>query len=70
MTRKLTAREVAEKILPLSYRHILKMAKRGDIPAKQVGSSWLFDESELERWWQEGNMASRNHSRRSEERTA
>jgi len=68
MEKAITAKEVADK-LGLHFRHILKMAKRGDLPAKKIGSSWRFRESEIERWWQEGNMASRNHSRR-EERSA
>lgn len=69
MEKAIDAKRAAE-ILGLNYRHILKMAKAGKLPARQIGSAWRFRESELERWWQEGNMTSRNHSRRSEERTA
>lgn len=70
MTKKLKARDVAKDILPMHYRHILKLAKAGKIPAKQIGSGWYFDKEELDEWWRTGNMPSRNHSRRSEERTA
>ncbi len=45
----LTAQEVAA-LLKLSYRTILNMARRGQIPAAQIAGQWRFLRDDLETW--------------------
>lgn len=49
MTQLLTAKEVAE-ILKVSDRTVLRLAERGDLPAKRIGTQWRFIPKVLDEW--------------------
>jgi excisionase family DNA binding protein len=36
------------KMLKVSYRHVLRLAEKGELPAFQVGNLWRFRQSDLE----------------------
>jgi PTS system nitrogen regulatory IIA component len=45
--------QVAEK-LRLSVKSVLRLAKRGEIPAKKVGrGEWRFKGSEISKWFED-----------------
>jgi len=46
----LTPEEAAVK-LKRPVKHLLTAARRGEIPAKKIGRSWVFKMSELEKWF-------------------
>jgi excisionase family DNA binding protein len=48
----LTVKEVAQ-YLKVNERTIYRLAKKGEIPAFRVGSSWRFKINEIENWMSE-----------------
>ncbi|HWR59403.1 MAG TPA: helix-turn-helix domain-containing protein [Thermodesulfovibrionales bacterium] len=44
--------EEAAKFLKMEEKQVLRLAKRGEVPAKKVGrGEWRFKASELSRWF-------------------
>lgn len=39
------------KLLKISVKHLVALAKRGEIPAKKVGKAWRFKASEVIKWF-------------------
>lgn len=48
----LSAKDVAVEFFnnKCSYQKVLRLTRKGDIPAVKLGKSYLFKRSELERW--------------------
>jgi excisionase family DNA binding protein len=43
--------EEAAKFLKMEVKRLLRLAKRGEVPAKRMGREWRFKASELSRWF-------------------
>lgn len=52
----LTAKEAAQ-LLRVSVNHVTTCAKRGTLPARQMGARWLFSREKLIRWVEEGGSS-------------
>lgn len=48
----LTAKQVAEEFFQgqFNYQGVLRLTREGKLPAIKIGKSYLFLQSELERW--------------------
>lgn len=62
----LTKTDVAIKF-KTSEKHIVALARRGEIPARKIGRDWRFKESELVKWFENWQANTFNPNERARE---